>query len=515
MLDTATATLFALLGEPTLLGLIALAVLIGIFFGVVPGLGGKLGIVLLIPFVFGMDMLPGAVFLLAMHAVVHTGGSIPSILLGIPGTGPDAATVVDGYPMTKNGEAGRALGASLSASAIGGVIGAAFFALALPLLKPVVLAFSPAEFFLLAVLGITFIAALSGESMVKGLIVGCLGLMLAMVGLNPHTGEPRFTLGLLSLWDGVDLVTAVLAMFAIPEMVDLGVKGGSVAGERAEPARYRLRQVIQGMGDIVTHRWLTLRTSLIGALLGVMPGLGGEAASWICYGHAVQSSKTPERFGHGAVEGVIGPETANNSKEGGSLLPTLFFGVPGSSGMAIMLGAFVMLGIQPGPGVLVNQLDLVWMLIWALVLSNLFAVAVFLACAQQLSLVAHLRSDILIPLVFCLAVLGSLLSSGNWQHLVILVVLGALGCGLKRHGWPRPPFAIGIVLGSIAENSLHQALSIWGPAFFLRPGALILTGLTAGSVGFYFWRLKRRRRGRRSASLDDRCEAAAASPSAR
>ena len=493
-LDIAATTLLVLLGDPLLMGLIALAVPIGMFFGIVPGLGGKLGIVLLIPFVFGMDMVAGAVFLLAMHAVVHTGGSIPSILLGIPGTGPDAATVVDGYPMSRNGEAGRALGASLSASAVGGVIGAAFFALMLPLLKPVVLAFSPAEFFLLAILGITFIAGLSGDNLLKGIIVGCFGLMMAMVGLNPHTGEPRFTLGLLTLWDGIDLVTAILALFAIPEMIALGVKGGSIAGQRAAAARYRLRQVIDGRSDVITYRWLTLRTSLIGALIGTMPGLGGDAASWICYGHAMQSSKTPERFGKGAVEGVIAPETANNAKEGGSLLPTLFFGVPGSSGMALLLGAFVMLGIQPGPNVLINQLDLVWMLIWALVLSNILAVVIFLLFAQQLSLIAHLRGGLLIPIVFCLAVLGSLLSSGSWHHLIILTAFGVLGYGLKRYDWPRPPFVIGIVLGSIAENSLSQAMSIWGFSFFLRPGALILVSMILASIGFYFWRQSKFRR---------------------
>jgi TctA family transporter len=304
-------------------------------------------------------------------------------------------------------------------------------------------------------------------------------------------------LGQLCLWDGIDLVTAMLAMFAIPEMIALGVKGGSIAGQDAAASRYRLKEVIGGMGDIITHRWLTLRTSLIGAVIGTMPGLGGDAASWICYGHAMQSSKAPERFGKGAVEGVIGPETANNAKEGGSLIPTLFFGVPGSSGMALLLGAFVMLGIQPGPNVLLNQLDLVWTLIWALVLSNIFAVAVFLLFAQQLSLIAHLRGGLLIPIVFCLAVLGSLLSSGGWHHLIILMVFGVLGYGLQRYEWPRPPFVIGIVMGSIAETSLNKAMAIWGPAFFLRPGAMILIVIIIASVAFYFWRRSKFRGGLR------------------
>jgi len=466
-----------------------IAVPVGMFFGVVPGLGGKVGIVLCTPFVLGMDLAAGAVFLLSMHAVVHTGGSIPSILFGIPGTGPDAATIVDGYPLAQKGQAGRALGASLSASAVGGVIGALALVVMLPILEPVVLAFSPAEFFLLALLGITFIAAVSGKSLLRGLTVGCFGLALSLVGLNPITGEARFTFGRLFLWEGVDIVTAVLAIFAIPEMVALGVKGGAIAGAK-EGSSYRFREVMRGTLDVFRHWGLSLRTSLIGALVGMVPGLGGDAASWICYGHAVQSSKTPERFGKGAIEGVIAPETANNAKEGGSLLPTLFFGVPGSSGMALLLGAFIMLGIEPGPHMITDEKPLVWMLVWALVLSNLIAVVMFLAIAKQLSLVVRIRGALLIPMVFVLAIVGSSLATHDWRHLIVLFLLSILGYGFKRYGWPRAPFVIGVVLGSIAEVSLHQALGIWGPAFFLRPMALVLEVLILSSGGFYFWKRK-------------------------
>jgi TctA family transporter len=486
--DILLSSLLGLITDPTLIGLILLAVPIGMFFGVVPGLGGKLAIVLSIPFVFGMDATAGAVFLLAMHAVVHTGGSIPSILFGIPGTGPDAATIVDGYPMSQRGEAGLALGASLSASAIGGVLGALALAMMLPVLEPVILSFSPAEFFLLAVLGITFIAALSGDSLLKGLIVGCFGLALACVGLNPQTGEPRFTYGQLFLWDGIDMITAVLAIFAIPEMIDLGIKGGAIAGGGANGARYRLREVVLGMREVFRHKWLTFRTSLIGAVIGFIPGLGGEAASWLSYGHAVQSSKTPERFGHGAVEGVIAPEAANNSKEGGALLPTLFFGVPGSSGMALMLGAFIMLGIEPGPHMILDELPLVWTLIWALVIANLIAVVFFLCIATQLSMIVTIRGGLLIPVILILAIVGSYLSTGDWRHWLFMLGLGILGCGFKRYDWPRAPFVIGLVLGGIAETSLNQALTIWGVGFFMRPISLILIMLIVASIGVYWLR---------------------------
>jgi TctA family transporter len=490
-LQTIFGPLLDIIISPHLMGLILLAIPIGMFFGAVPGLGGKLGVVLLIPFVYGMDALPGAVFLLAMHSTVHTGGSIPSILFGVPGTGPDAATIVDGFPMAKRGEAGRALGASLGASGVGGVIGALFLAAALPFLRPLVLAFSPSEFFLLALFGITFIAMLSGRSLLKGVAVGLLGLLVATVRLDPHTGVQRFTFDQLWLWDGVSVVAAIMGLFAIPEMLALGVKGGSIAQRDGEVAKYGLRQVMQGLGDVMRNPGLTFRTSIIGAVIGAIPGLGGDAASWLCYGHAVQTCKNPETFGKGDVRGVIAPETANNSKEGGSLLPTLFFGVPGSSGMAIMIGAFVMLGIQPGPEMALTGMSLVWSLIWALALANLLSIAVFLAMAPAFSLLVFVKGTLLIPFVLVLAFLGAYLSEAAWQNVLVMVATGVLGYFLKKYGWPRPPFVIGLVLGPIAEDSIFKALAIWGPTFFLRPLSLVLIALIVATIVAYILRLRR------------------------
>jgi len=485
------ASLMNVIGSPYHVLLLLIAVPAGIFFGAIPGLGGKLGIVLAIPFVFGMEPLAGAIFLISMHSVVHTGGSIPSILFGVPGTGPDAATIVDGLPMTRKGESGRAIGAALGASGVGGVFGGLFLLAIMPLLRPIVLAFGPAEFFLLALFGITFIAMLAGDSLTKGLQVGLLGLMMAFVTLDPQTGAQRYTFDLLFLWDGVDIITAVLGIFAIPEMIALGVAGGSmteVGGKQS--ARYALGGVLKGIGDVFRHWGLTLRTSIIGAFIGMIPGLGGDAASWICYGHAVQSSKTPERFGKGAVEGVIAPETANNSKEGGSLLPTLFFGVPGSSGMAILLGAFVMLGIQPGPGLALDGMDIVWTLIWALMIANVVAVIMLVALAPGFSYLSYVRGSLLIPFVFTLTFLGSYLSHRAWENLVVLTALGALGYLMKKYGWPRPPFVIGLILGPIVEDSFHKAMALWGPRFLLRPGALFMIALIIISFGVYIWRTR-------------------------
>jgi TctA family transporter len=442
------------------------------------------------------------VFLLAMHAVVHTGGAIPSILVGVPGDGPTAATVLDGYAMTKKGLAGRALGASFGASCVGGLLGAMFLGLSLPILEPVILSFSPAEFFLLAILGITFIATISGNSLMKGLIVGLFGLMASFVGLDPATGSPRYTFGQLFLWDGLSVIVAVLSMYAIPEMLSLGVKGGTPAqseggGEGAgDAARKRIGygEIFTGLGDVVRHKWLVLRTSLLVAAIGIVPGLGGDAAAWMAYGHAVQSSKHPERFGKGAVEGVIAPETGSCAKEAGSLLPTLFFGVPGSSGMAIMLGAFLMLGIQPGPTMLTEHLDLVWSLIWALALANVICVIMLIAAAPWIGRLSMVKAGFLIPYVLVFAMLGCYLFRAEWQNLLLVVVLGSVGYLLKRHDWPRAPFVIGVILGSVAEDSLQKALGIWGYSFFFRPISLVLIALIIGSIGFYVWRNRKPKR---------------------
>lgn len=496
MIEIMFSSLFGLLTSPNIMGLMLIGVVIGLIVGIMPGIGGKLSIAMAIPFVFGMDMIAGAVFLLTMHAVNGISGQISGIMLGIPGDGDDAATTLDGYPLAKQGQAARALGASIAASATGGIIGAVVFAVLIPVLRPVVLAFSPAEFFLIAVLGISFISFLaSGDKVIKGLIVGCWGLMLATVGMDPQTGTPRFAgYDMLFLWEGVNLVTAVLALFAVPEIIALGTKNKAIADTWTQDTtvpkgRLSYRQLFGGVAEMFTHWWLVIRTSIIGSVIGIIPGLGGTAAAWFCYGHAVQSSKTPERFGKGAIEGVIAPETASNAKEGGSLLPTLFFGIPGSSGMAILLGAFIILGIQPGPAMMTEHLDVVWSLIWALVVGNLIAAAIMLIICRWVAVVTFINGRYLVPFVLAFIALGCFFGSGfQWQNLVLLVFFSVLGYGFLRAGWPRAPFVIGLVLGGPAENSLNLALQLWGFSFFLRPISLVLIAMIVGLIGYAVYR---------------------------
>jgi len=469
--------------SPQALGFMLLGVPIGLLIGAIPGLGGNLGLALLIPFTFGMEPVAGFALLLGMHAVVQTGGPIPSILFNAPGTGPAAATCLDGFPLAQQGKAGRAIGAALMASLVGGVIGAVGMAALLPIVRPIVLSFGPPEFFMLAILGITFISLVSGESLLKGLMVGGLGLMLSFVGMDPQTGVLRYTFGQLFLWEGVSLVAVVVGLFAGAEALELIVKGGTIVRGEAKVGT----DVMEGVKDVFRHWWLTLRCSIIGYVIGLIPGLGGDVASWVTYGHAAQTSKHPETFGKGNIEGVIGPEAANNSKEGGALVPTVAFGIPGSSGMAILLGAFLILGLTPGPPMLKDHLDLVWAMVWILIIANIIGALGFLMIAKYFSLLTIIRASVLVPFILVFVMLGSFLAGNHIGDLVITIIMSVGGYLMKKFDYPRAPLILGLVLGEIAEINLHISLRIWGPAFILRPITLILLALTVISVMYPIW----------------------------
>jgi TctA family transporter len=475
--------------SPQAMGIMLIGIPIGLILGAIPGLGGNLGLALLIPFTFGMEPIAGFALLLGMHSVVQTGGPIPSILFNAPGTGPCAATCLDGFPLAQQGKAGRAIGAALASSAVGGVIGAIGMALLLPFIRPVVLSFGPAEYFMLAILGITFIALVSGESMLKGLIVGALGLMMAFVGENPQTGVARYTFGQLLFFDGVPLVPVVVGLFAGSEVIALTIKRGSIVEGEAKVGH----DTMEGVKDTFRHWWLVLRCSIIGYIIGVIPGLGGEVSSWVSYGHAAQTSKHPETFGKGNIEGVLAPESANNSKEGGALIPTIAFGIPGSSGMAILLGAFLILGLTPGPAMLKDHLDIVWAMVWILIIANILGALGFLILTPYFTKLTALRSSIIVPFILIFILLGSYLTRGRIEDLLITLVMSLVGYALKEFDYARAPLILGMVLGEIAEVNLHISMQIWGVAFLTRPITLILLALTVLSVVYPLWQQWRKR----------------------
>lgn len=473
-------------------GYMLIAVPLGLIFGCIPGLGGKMGLALLIPFTFGMDPVSGFALLLGMHAVVHTAGSVPAILFDTPGTGPNAATCLDGFPMAQQGQAGRALGAALMSSMVGGVIGGFCMILMIPIVRPLVLSFGPPEFFMLACLGLTFIALMSGDSLMKGLCSGGMGLIISMVGMDPHTGVVRFAFDQLYLYEGIQLVTVVIGTFALASIIEMFVKGGSIAHEAPVAASEASGSgVWAGAKEALQHFGLIFRCSIIGNIIGMIPGLGGDTAAFITYGHAVQTSKDKALFGKGNIEGIIAPDSAHNSKEAGTLIPTLAFGIPGSSGMAILFGGFLVLGVVPGIEMMTKNLSLVYSMAWTLVFANIIAVIILLPFAVHLAKMTFIRTTLIIPFVMVFGTVGSFLTTGRIENIIITLGTGLLGYGMKVFNYPRAPLLLGIVLGKISESNLTLSLDLYGPEFILRPISLVLLAATIFVI-FYPIYAKRR-----------------------
>ena len=468
------------------LSFMLIGVVVGFWVGLLPGIGGATTLALMLPFVYRMAPVQAFAFLLGMHSVVSTTGEITSILFGIPGEATTVATILDGHAMAKNGQAGRALGASLTSSLIGAVVGAAALALAIPIVRPLVLTFGSPEFFMLAIVGIAFIASLSGRGprgLVRGFLTGCLGLLLAAVGQDPQQGIQRYTLQQLYLWNGMDLVPVLVGFFAIPEIIDLAVRGTAIA---ADAPLGRLSQVRDGVIDAFRHIWLIIRCSLIGTYIGIIPGVGGGVAQWIAYAHAVQSAKTPaerDGFGKGDVRGVLGPGAAVNSKEGGALIPTIAFGVPGSSAMAILLGGFFVVGLVPGPDMLTKHLDVTMSMVWTIVVANIIAVVASFVFLNRLARLTNIRGALLIPFLALLTFLGAYTSNNSLNDIIVALVFGGLGYLMVRYRWPRAPLVLGLVLGEVAERYLWISVARYGSAWLARPIVVLLILLVVGVIG--------------------------------
>ena len=464
-------------------------VFIGFWVGILPGLGGAATLALMLPFIYKMDPTTAFAFLLGANAVTATTGDITSILFGVPGEGTTASTIVDGHPMAKKGEAGRALGAALMSSLVGAVFGAFVLALAIPIAAPLVLAIGSPEFFMLALLGITFVGSLSGGNIVKGLMAGGLGLMISTIGLDPIRGVPRFTFeGILGqgpsifLWDGIDLVAVTIGLFAIPEIIDLAVQGTSIAREQVG----KLGGVMEGVKDTFRHWWLVLKCSALGAYVGILPGVGGGTAQWVAYAYAVQSSPDRERFGKGAVEGVLGPGAANNSTRGGDLVTTVAFGIPSSVSTAILFGAFLIQGIVPGPDMLnpAKHLTLTFSFVWIIIVANIITVAVCFLFLNQLAKITNIRGSLLIPFLLLLIYLGGFTAKNSFGDMIMVLIFGALGWLMVQLDWQRPPLLVGLVLGTITERNFWISTRAYGAGWLAHPGVIIIALLIAGAI-FY------------------------------
>ncbi|HSA89957.1 MAG TPA: tripartite tricarboxylate transporter permease [Burkholderiales bacterium] len=476
MLDVVGSALANVLSGTHVLYML-LGVGVGLIVGILPGLGGIAGMSILLPFVYGMDTVSALALLIGLLAVVPTGDTFSSILMGIPGSAASQATILDGFPMAKRGEAARALSAAFFSSMLGGLFGALVLTGFIVVARPIILAFSSAELFMLTVLGLGMVGVLSGSSFLKGLLSCALGLLLGMVGAAPATGEWRLVVGLEYLVDGLPLVVVALGLFAIPEIIDL-LRRHTAISQVAMLGRGWLR----GIRDTVREWSVVLRCSGIGCLIGAMPGLGGSVADWMAYGHTVQLARDKSQFGRGDVRGVLAPESANNAVAGGALVPTLLFGIPGSGSTAIFLGGMVLLGIQPGIMLVETQLDLVYTIIWTLAIANVVGAGLCFAASPFVARITTLPYAYVAPFMLMIIFFAAYQATSHWGDILALLAIGVLGLYMRRFGWPRPPLIVGFVLAPGAENYLYQAIQFHGSAWVLRPGVLIIAAITAASM---------------------------------
>jgi TctA family transporter len=441
--------------------------IMGLVLGILPGIGGLAGTALLLPFTFGLDPVAAMALLLGLGATTATGDPIPAILFGVPGGAGSAATVLDGLPMAKRGEASRALSAAYMSSLLGGVFGAILMGLTIPVLRPIMLYIGSPELLAFSVLGISFVATLSGNAPLRGLTGAALGIMIAMTGSDPQTGTLRYTFDTLYLWEGAPLTSIILGFFALPELADLAISRTAISGNLAKTDK---RGMIKGAKDCITHWWLIVRVSWLGAALGAIPGIGGAIVDWLAYGHAVRTEKGAQQsFGKGDVRGVIASEAANNAREGGALVPTVAFGVPGSAGMAILLGAFMIHGLVPGPDMLGKNLHVTYSMVWSVALANIVGAGLCYLFSEQFARLATLRYTLIMPSVLGIIYIGAFQGSRNWGDLWTLLIFGLLGWTMKQLKWPRPPLVLGLVLGDIIERYLFISIQRYGIDWFARP----------------------------------------------
>ncbi len=468
----------------------------GLIIGVIPGLSGHFAMAMLIPFLYTMEPAAGIAFLLGAHSTVAQGGGLTAIFFSTPGTGQNAATLLDGPPMRMKGQGAMAAGAALTACFLGATFGAVALALLLPILQKVVLFFGPSEIFVLAFLALTFVAVLGKEDITRSMIAALLGLLLAMVGVDNVTNQERFTFGLLELRDGLGLVPVILGMFAVAEMFDLWVSGGSLTGSQSKPlsAKETQRQVFQGVVQAFRHWWLIVRCSSIGTAMGLIPGLGSAPAAFIAYGHAKQTSKSKDTFGKGNIEGVIGSEAANDAVEGGALASTVAFGVPGSSSMASLLGALFVLGLETGPNMLTYHVDVVFVMIFTIIIGNLIGMLGGIFLVNPLSRATGLRSSVLVPVLIVIVFTGAFAVQSAWFDIFVALIFGVIGYLMKQLDYSRAAMLIGFVLGFAVEKNLYLATQLDGPDFIFRPIPLTLAIITIVFLAYNIWGIVKHRR---------------------
>lgn len=469
------------LADPEALLMLLSGALLGATFGALPGLGGIIALAVSLPFTFGMEPILAMFLYAGIISSVTFGGSVPAILLNTPGTAQNATTCFDGYPMAQRGEAARAIAISAMACFIGSVGGAIVTISLLPVIKPIVFAFGPPEFFWLVLFGLVMIAFAARGSMIKGLAGGGFGIMLSLIGYSDLVGTFRYTLGSDYLWDGIPLIPFIVGLFAVSELIIYSARGGTTVTTHAAAADLSWhQQTLQGIHDVLSRPFQALRAAGIGAGIGIIPGLGGGVAAFLSYIVGMQTTSDPD-YGHGSVEGIIAGETANDAKDGGALLPTITFGIPGSGDMAVLLGAFVLHGLEPGPLLLKEHLDLVYALLFGIVISQVFTSGLGLFAAPWFARLSMLPSRWIAPFVLLLVFIGTYMVRSNVLDIALALLAGIFGFIMRRYGFSLVTIAIGFILGPLVEKSYAQSLMISGGSlkiFVTEPIALVLMVLT-------------------------------------
>ncbi len=451
--------------------------LLGLVVGILPGLGGTSGLALVLPFVYSLEPSYALAMMIGVLAPTTTSDTFPAVLMGIPGTAGSQATVMDGFPLSKKGMAARALSAAFCSSLMGGVFGAFILSISIYYAIPIIMAFGFGEQFLLIILALLMVGALTGENFIKGITACILGLIIGSIGSAPITGDLRFTFGTLYLVEGVPIVIVGLGLFALPEIVGLLDSKGAIAKAlKNEEGWFR------GIKDVFKNWFLVVRCSSIGCIVGALPGLGGTVVDWIAYSHLKQTSKDTSDIGKGDIRGVIAPESANNAKEGGALIPTLLFGIPGSGNKVLLLGGFILIGIEPGLEMVTTHLDLTYLMIWSLAIANILGAGLCIGFASHISKLTLVRYYILAPVMIVLIFFATFNINRDWYDFIGLLGFGLIGITFKAFGWSRPALLIGFFLSTKVELLSYQTQAVYGLTFLTRPVSIILIVLCFGTI---------------------------------
>jgi putative tricarboxylic transport membrane protein len=474
MLDAATSALAALL-DPTSLVFLLAGILSGLVIGLIPGLGGTGAVAILLPFVFVLEPQQALALIIGAVAVVHTSDTISSVLVGIPGSASATVLMLDGHEMAKQGHAARALSIAFLSSMFGGLLGAIGLTLSIPIARPLVLSFGAPELFMLTVLGISLTALLSRGNMLKGLVAGSFGLLLGQIGAAPATAEYRYTFGSLFLTEGLDLVAVALGIFGLAEVVSLVARKTSVAAGAGLGSGWGA-----GLRDVLHHWKHVLRGALVGIWAGVLPGLGATAGTWMAYGQARATARgrSKKKFGKGDPRGIIAPESANNSVEAGDLIPTLLFGIPGGAPAALLLGALLVFGIEPGPGIITEDLDVVYTIVWSFAIASVVGAVLCFFLSVPLAKLSFVRFPVLAAGLIVILFTSGYQESQQIPVLQVMLLLGAVGWLMKVTHFPRAPFLIGFVLSVPLERYYYLTAELYTfSEWSTRPGVLVMAGI--------------------------------------